>query len=1047
MNWDSPITTTVVDLTVLIALAAIGFAAIRGGAFQFPAHSKKALVLIFIGLVTLAALAAADLVSLYMLSSLSLEADASHSLSHSISNLYWSAAFFAFVFIAAGFLLVTRVIGRYEITLARSDARYRTIVEDQTDLIVRWNRGGIRSWVNDAYCAYLQQPREILVGSSFYPHISEAVIAEYLEKLELLTPEDPAIAGENTFFLLDGSQRWQEWTHHAIFDSDGKWVECQSVGRDITVRKTAEFALIDSENQYRNLIENTTDWVWQANLKGEHTYTNKQLEGVLGYSKEELEALSREELFHPEEIDEVNARLAKSVTEQQGWQHWLVRVRHKDGKYRYLDSNATPRFDSSGTMIGFSGINRDVTFKTLLAESTSNLLAADLRSSQINDALCKFAEYFNVDRFELWWRGESGKTTTRTYAWTRTGVGPTPSTYKLSEIPLVAAQITDNKIIHVADTHALFPDTIRAASIAGSTGSRAFALFPLRVSEGQERIGSGRVAVYESVRNWTEEEINELQLAFNVIAAAEVRMRTRTELQDSERFHALVADVSTDLLKGSIDDSSLTQALQRFALHFNVDSLGCWWFDETRDSVQRSCSWFQEGSNPGPSVFTLNNLPHYGALVLAGEVVRVSDANALHPESSIERALYESMAVTASVFVPLKLGAGLDYVGCGVALKYGETRDWTDMEVEDLQFAFNVIAVAEARMQTESELQGRERFQKFLAEISTQLLETHQNEIGGKIDSALNQIGQHYGLDRTSLWYFEDNKRLVRCVHQWSLEGEEMPIGDAVALDTIPWAGAKVLSGKDILINSIEDVPLEHKEDRAFFEEQGIKSELALPLVIDDQQVGVGAFVTLQQTRSWPEKTKSELRLLVEVLMNAFSRAKANQINQQRERDLARSEALAHVGSYSFFPSSGPNDWPPFGKAYFSEEMQQLFNCTSEDASFDVFISRIHKDDNARVQESMRELLTQGSVLHHEYRLVGRGGEIIHVEDRSEVDRSLDAPGVTKVFGSLKDVSERVVRENELKAALAQIEKLKEDLEEENLELLFFLSYVPTTLK
>ena len=510
-------------------------------------------------------------------------------------------------------------------------------------------------------------------------------------------------------------------------------------------------------------------------------------------------------------------------------------------------------------------------------------------------------------------------------------------------------------------------------------------------------------------------------------------MRTKIELENRERFQALIAEVSTDLLKTSVDDAALTRALHRFAVHFEVDSLSCWWFDRANQSALRSCTWFLEGSNPGPSVFKLGNLPQYEGPVLAGEVVRVSDTKEFHTDSSAERALYESMGITASLSVPLELGIERDYVGCGVALKFDGTREWPDEEVEDLQLAFNVIAIAEARMQTENELHGSERFQTFLADISTKLLEAQLDEIGEEIDSGLNQIAQHYGLDRASLWYFEDNKRVVRCVHQSTLQNDAMPT--PVALDRIPWIREQLLNGKDVHLETIEDIPLGFEGDRAFLEKHDVKSELGLPLMVDDQQVGVGVFVTQREARSWPEKTKSELRLLVEVLMNAFSRAKASQTNLQRERDLARSEALANVGSYSFFPSGDLDDWPPFGKTYFSEEMQILFDCKHEEASFDIFISRIHKDDSQRVQDSIRELLKRGSVLHHEYRLVGPDGEIVHVEDRSEVDRSKDAPEITKIFGSLKDVSERVVRENELRDALAQIELLRENLEEENLDL------------
>ncbi|MFT4816503.1 MAG: PAS domain S-box-containing protein [Cyclobacteriaceae bacterium] len=1202
----------VVDLAILIVLAGIAIIVIKGGIFKLPAGSKRAAGLIFSGLATIALLSVVKLFVMYGLPSLPLESEATGGVSHFMVNLYWIGVFFAFVFIGGGLLLVTRLISRYETTLARSESRYQKIVEDQTDLIARWNIDGIRTWVNDSYCEYFQYSREELVGTNFFPLLPEGVIEEYLAKFRLLTPEAPSITGQNTIILPNGSPRWQEWTHQVIFNNDGEHIECQSVGRDITVRKTAEFALMDSEIRYRNLVENTTDWVWQWDLKGNHIFSNSQLEVILGYTNEELSAKSLKELFHPEDISGNFARLSNSVAEQQGWQHWLLRMRHKNGNYRYLDSNAIPQLDASGTMIGFSGIDRDVTFKTLLAECTSVLLAANLGSLQIDEVMRKFAEYFDVDRFELRWRNETEEVAVRTLAWSRAGVEPASLTTRLSETPFLAAQMAGGEFIHVADAGALPPAASAEREVSNLIGSRAFVVFPLRISigkYGKDRIGSGMADVYDSTRSWTEEEINEFRLAFNLIATAEARLLTRTELKERERFHALVADVSTDLLKVSadvssltqalqrfavhfevdslscwwfdktnesarrscswnqagsnpgpsdfkrgnlpyngtrvlagevvrvsdasvlnsescsvrglngsigitaslsvplqvdseqdyvgcgvalkfsgtrewpdqevkdlqiainviaiaearmrvkaelqarerfqalvadvstdllkvsVDDLSLTQALHRFALHFNVESLGCWWFDETREAVQRSRSWFREGANLGPSDFGLSSLPYYRAAVLAGEVVRISNANGLNSDSSAERESQELMGVTAALFVPLKLGVGLDHVGTGVALKYGEKRDWSDIEIEDLQLAFNVIAIAEARMQTESELQVRERFQTFLADVSTSLLGAQHDEIGDKIDDCLNRIAKRYDICMAGIWCFEDGNRKFRRVQGGTTEGREMPMVDILSLDMIPWTGARIFSGKNTKLDTIEDIPIEQMQDRNFFDVQGFKSMLVLPLEIDHQQVGVGVFNTLLQARSWSVRNISELRLLAEMLMNVYYRTEATRTVQQRERDLTRSEALAHVGSYSFFPSNSLSDSPPLGKAYFSEEMRLLIDCTNEEASFEIFISRVHKDDKLRVEDSIRELVKQGSVLQHEFRLVGRDGEIIHVEGHSEVDRSKDAPEITKVFGSLKDVSERVVRENELRDAFEQIEKLKENLEEENMEL------------
>ncbi len=119
--------------------------------------------------------------------------------------------------------------------------------------------------------------------------------------------------------------------------------------------------LRDSEARFRNLVENTTDWIWEMGPDGRHTYSNHQLENILGYSTDEFTELSLNQLIHPEDMTEVEARLPSLVAEKRGWEGWVVRFRHKNGGYRYLESNAQPILDGGGAMCGFRGVDRDIT--------------------------------------------------------------------------------------------------------------------------------------------------------------------------------------------------------------------------------------------------------------------------------------------------------------------------------------------------------------------------------------------------------------------------------------------------------------------------------------------------------------------------------------------------------------------------------------------------------------------------------------------------------------------------------------------------------------
>jgi len=318
------------------------------------------------------------------------------------------------------------VLGTY-ITLEqlrKSESRYRTIVTDQEEFIVRWLPDGTRTWVNHPYCEFWQQPREALVGTSFFPLISDSDRATIRAELATLTPGNPSRTGEHEVVLPDGRRGWQKWTDRGTFDADGNLIEVQSVGHDVTDRRLAEHALRQSEERYRGLVEGTSDWVWEIDLDGRHTYSNRQVEPILGYSVAELCELPLDALVHPEDMREVNARLPALIANKEGWHGWLLRFRHKDGRYRYFQSNAVPVLDATGAVSGFRGIDRDATFQTLLTRISSDLMKArpEEIDARIEDALRLIGREFGVDRASLWQYATEPFAYRRSHTWVCEGV-------------------------------------------------------------------------------------------------------------------------------------------------------------------------------------------------------------------------------------------------------------------------------------------------------------------------------------------------------------------------------------------------------------------------------------------------------------------------------------------------------------------------------------------------------------------------------------------------------------------------------------------------
>jgi len=135
-----------------------------------------------------------------------------------------------------------------------------------------------------------------------------------------------------------------------------------------------------SEEKYRSIVETTTEWVWEIDLAGIVRFSNAATKEILGYTPEYLLGRDVYEHVHPEDEEETRVRLAEAVRTKQGWNAAVARRVAQDGSIHYLESNGTPIIDTTGTLTGFSGTDRDIT-ERFQKEEQIRLLANDLRNT------------------------------------------------------------------------------------------------------------------------------------------------------------------------------------------------------------------------------------------------------------------------------------------------------------------------------------------------------------------------------------------------------------------------------------------------------------------------------------------------------------------------------------------------------------------------------------------------------------------------------------------------------------------------------------------
>ena len=127
--------------------------------------------------------------------------------------------------------------------LQASERRYRGVVEDQTECIVRFKPDLIRSFVNSAYCKLLETPAEKLLGKPIGSYLAPVDVERIKTEINKITSENPVVTVNYTVLSPTEKMYQMQWDYRGIYDEQKNLVEYQAVGRDITLLKKAETTL------------------------------------------------------------------------------------------------------------------------------------------------------------------------------------------------------------------------------------------------------------------------------------------------------------------------------------------------------------------------------------------------------------------------------------------------------------------------------------------------------------------------------------------------------------------------------------------------------------------------------------------------------------------------------------------------------------------------------------------------------------------------------------------------------------------------------------
>ena len=214
---------------------------------------------------------------------------------------------------------------------------------------------------------------------------------------------------ENEILTRSGERRLIHWNNSVLRSGNGDVIGTASIGEDMTEQKRAESALRESEDRYRDIVENSAGLICTHDLEGKLLSVNAAIVQFTGYSREALLRMNVADLLTQGARDGFAAYLAE--IRAKGAARGLMQIRTAGGKSRWWEYHNTLRTEGVAAPV-VRGIGEDVTERktaqdelresevqlTAILESTGEGILAVDRKGKVIRTNTRFAEQWRIPK-------------------------------------------------------------------------------------------------------------------------------------------------------------------------------------------------------------------------------------------------------------------------------------------------------------------------------------------------------------------------------------------------------------------------------------------------------------------------------------------------------------------------------------------------------------------------------------------------------------------------------------------------------------------------
>ena len=298
-----------------------------------------------------------------------------------------------------------------EEALAKSEERYRTIMDETHDDYFEVDLAGNYTFVNDSLCHGLGCKPEELIGKNYSSTTNKGDVKRIYKVFhQVYLTGQPVQALTFEFVRTNGSTGVGELSAFPTWNENGDIIGFRGIIHNVTERVAMEEALRRSEEKYRIVLEGMEESYYEVDLAGNFTFFNESLCRGLGYSREELMGMSYKLYTPPEIVEKVFQAFNQVYSTGEPIKSFPMEQIRKDGTRLVVENSIFPLRNDKGEISGFRGVGRDVTervqmeealrrsearYRTIMDETHDDYFEVDLQGNYtfVNDATCRSAGY------------------------------------------------------------------------------------------------------------------------------------------------------------------------------------------------------------------------------------------------------------------------------------------------------------------------------------------------------------------------------------------------------------------------------------------------------------------------------------------------------------------------------------------------------------------------------------------------------------------------------------------------------------------------------